>query len=56
MENLLTCFEDGLLQHGDLSEAMRAFYRSRAERKSEDRDKYIQYLKLTGKYQQEYDF
>jgi len=36
------------LHHGDLAETLLAFYRSRAEMKSEDRDQYISYLKMSG--------
>jgi len=50
MENLIVCFEDGLLFHGDLSETLQIFYHSRAEMKSEDRDRYIEHLKKTGEY------
>ena len=55
MKSVLLCFEDGLLHHGDLAETLQAFYRARAEMKSEDRDKYIAYLKMTGEYNEEYD-
>ena len=36
------------LHHGDLAETLLAFYRSRAEMKSEDRDQYISYFKMSG--------
>ena len=52
MENLIVCFENGLLQHGDLAETLQVFYRARAEMKSEDRDKFIAYLKMTGAYEE----
>ena len=55
MENLIGCFEDGLLRHGDLAETLQGMYRSNTEMKSDDRDKYIQHLKTTGKYKKEYD-
>ena len=55
MENLIVCFEDGLLFHGDLSKTLQVFYHSRAEMKSEDRDKYIAYLKKVGEYKEEYE-
>jgi TPR repeat protein len=55
MDGLITYFEDGSLHHGDLAEAIRAFYRSRAEMKSEGRDQFIKHLKMTGKYKEEYD-
>ena len=55
MENLIACFEDGMLHHGDLAETMRVFYRSRAEMKSEDRDEWMKYFKFAGKYNEEYD-
>ena len=55
MDGLIAYFENGLLQHGDLAETLQAFYRSRAEMKSKERDKCIVYFKETGKYKQEYD-
>ena len=55
MKSEILCFEKGLLHHGDLAETLQAFYRSRGEMKSEDRDQYIAYLKMTGKYKEEYD-
>jgi hypothetical protein len=56
MDNLIACFEEGLLHHGNLAESLRAFYRSRDEMKSEGRNQYIAYLKSTGKYHEAYDF
>ena len=56
MDNLIACFEEGLLHHGNLAESLREYYRSRAEMKSEGRDQYIAYLKSTGKYHDTYDF
>ena len=56
MENLIICFEIGLLHHADLTETLQAFYRSRSELKSEDRDQYIKYLKEIGKYKDEYEW
>ena len=55
MDNLISSFEFGLLHHGDLAETLQAFYRARAELKSEGRDQYIKYLKLAGEYREEYD-
>jgi TPR repeat protein len=56
MKDLITdCFEKGLLHHADLAETLQAMYRARAELKSEDRDKYIEYTKMTGEYTAEYD-
>ena len=55
MGALIEYFEDGLLHHGDLSESLQTFYRSRGEMKSGDRDQYIKYLKEIGKYKDEYD-
>ena len=55
MGALIACFKDGHLHHADLAESLWPFYRSRAEMKSEDRDKYIEYLKRTGKYNGEFD-
>ena len=53
--NLIGYFERAVLHHGDLAETMRAFYRSRAELKSDDRDQYIEYLKKIGQYKEEYE-
>ena len=55
MNNLIVCFEKGFLHHGDLAESLQAFYRSRAEMSSKDRDRCIDWLKRTGKYQEDYD-
>ena len=55
-EALIFFFEVGMLRHGDLAETLQAFYRSRAEMKSEDRDKYIAYLKETGEYEAKYEW
>ena len=52
---LIEFFENGLLHHDDLAEVLQAMYCARAEMKSEDRDKYIEYLKRTGEYNGEYD-
>ena len=43
-------FEDGFLYHGDLAETLQAMYRSKADMRTDDRDKYIAYLKMTGEY------
>ena len=56
MEGLIASFEAGLLHHNDLAEALRAMYLARSEMRSEDRDKYIEYLKRTGKYNAEYEY
>ena len=53
---IILCFADGLLHHGDLSETLQAFYRSIGEMKSGDRDQYIEHLKKTGEYKEEYDY
>ena len=55
MELLIECFENGLLHHSDLAKTLRVFYRARAEMKSVDRDEYIEYLKRTGEYHEDYD-
>ena len=52
MNSLITCFEDGLLHHGDLAETLQAMYLARSEMKSEDRDEYIRHLKRIGKYEE----
>ena len=53
MDGLIAYFEDGLFHHSDLAEALQAFYRSRAEMRSVDRDRYIEHLKETGEYRKE---
>ena len=51
MEGLIQAFfGGGVLHHGDLAETLQSFYHSRAEMKSEDRDRYIEHLKETGEY------
>ena len=55
IEFLISSFEVGMLRHGDLSETVHAFYRARAELKSDGRDKFIAYLKSNGQYNKEYD-
>ena len=55
MGALITWFEDGLFRHGDLAETLQAFYFARAEMKSDDRDKYIEYLKKIGEYKPDFD-
>ena len=55
LNNVILSFQEGLLHHGDLSKALQAFYLARAEIKSDDRDKYIAYLKLKGEYKEEHD-
>ncbi len=55
MEAFITYFEFGLLRHRNLAETLQAFYLARAELRSEDRDKYIEQTKHTGKYKKEYD-
>ena len=52
---LIAFFEDGFLHHADLAETLQAFYRSRAEMKSEDREQYIACLKKVGDYNEEYE-
>ena len=44
MGALIACFEGGLLRHGDLAEALQAFYLARGELESEDRDQYMKRL------------
>jgi TPR repeat protein len=55
MEALIGCFGIGVLRHKDLAETTRAFYLARAEMKSDDRDRYIAHLKMTGEYRKECD-
>ena len=54
IEILILIFEHGLLHHSDLAETLRAMYRAR-EMGSADRDQFIEYLKKTGKYDEEYN-
>ena len=53
LNNVIFSFEEGLLHHGGLAETLQAFYCSRAEMKSVDRDRYIEHLKETGEYREE---
>ena len=55
MEALIGYFEFGLLHHGDLAETLQAFYFARAEMRSKDRNQFIEHLKKTGEYREEYD-
>jgi len=55
MENLIEYFEHGLLRHADLAESLQAMYCARAEMRSQDRDKYVVHLKITGEYYAEFD-
>ena len=55
MKSVILCFEDGFLHHANLAETVQNFYRSRAELRSEDRDKFIEHLKKTGEYKAEYE-
>ena len=55
MTNLIAYFERGLLHHGDLAETLQAMYLSKAELRSEDRNKYIVHLKMIGEYEDEMD-
>jgi TPR repeat protein len=48
MEGLIMYFEGGLLRHGDLAVTLQAMYLARAEMKSEDRDQFIEFLKMGG--------
>ena len=51
METLIECFELGVLHHVDLAETLQAMYHARSEIKSEDRNKYVAHLKVTGQYE-----
>ena len=55
MDLLTGCFEVGLLHYDALAEVMLFFYRSRAELRSDDRDKFIEYMKRNGDYTEVYD-
>ena len=46
-------FENGLLRHGDLAETLQAFYRAKAEMKSDDRDEHIKHMKKKEEYEEE---
>lgn len=50
MEILMEYFEAGFLHHADLAETMRFMYLARSELKSVDRDKFVEYLKRTGRH------
>ena len=56
IEQLIMCFEGGLLHHADLAETMQAYYLARDEMRSGDRKQYIEHLKKTGKYEAEFDW
>ena len=56
MEGVIGCFEAGALRHGDLAATLQAFYLARSEMKSADRDEYIRYLKMTGQFDEEFDY
>ena len=55
MEGLITCFEKGLLHHGDLAETLQAMYLARCEMMSEERTQFIEYLRKNGEDIEEYD-
>jgi hypothetical protein len=55
IEKLINCFEDGLLHQADLAETMQAYYLARDEMRSDDREKYIQHLKMIGEYKEVFD-
>jgi hypothetical protein len=55
MEVLVQCFEFGFLHHADLAEVLQAMYLAIADLKSEDRDLYIEHLKKTGQYDEDYE-
>ena len=49
MKGLIIYFEVGLLRHGDLAEILQNMYLSRAEMRSEERNKYLEYMKSLRK-------
>ena len=55
MNGIMKCFENGVLLHADLAASLQAFYRARAEMKSDERDEYIKHLKRNGEYREEYN-
>ena len=54
MHNLILCFELGFFHHSDLAETLKAMYFAKAEMKSKGRAHFIDYLKRTGEYKEEY--
>ena len=56
MEGIISCFEKGFLRHSGLAETLQAFHRSKAEMKSDGRDKFIEHLKKTGEYDGPYEY
>ncbi len=54
MDEIIGCFEGGVLHHKDLAETLQNFYRARSELRSDDRDEYIEHLKEIGKYKEEW--
>ena len=55
IDYLIEDFESGLLRHEDLTKTLWSFYDARAEMKSEERDEFINHLKMTGEYEEQYD-
>ena len=55
MDSLILCFVTGLLHHGDLAESLQNMHRTRADMKSEDRAQYVEHLKMTGEWSEEYE-
>ena len=55
VEILIDFFAVGSLRHCDLAESLQAYYLARSDMRSKDRDQHIAYLKMTGKYKEEYD-
>ena len=49
-DKLIISFEEGLLHHSDLAETLQGMYLARAERRSKDRDHFIEHMKRTGEY------
>ena len=47
---LIKCFQHGHISKGDLEESIRAQHNAREEARSDERDRFIDYLKETGQY------
>ena len=54
MSDIIGCFEEGVLRHGDLAETLQNFYLARSELRNDDRDRYIEHLKEIGKYNEDW--
>ena len=55
MGALIADFECAFLQHGDLAETLQAMYLARADLNSNDRDMFVEHLKMIGIPEEEYN-